>query len=136
MKEADFSKLFISELKKIYPDNWIAKISGSDHQMIGIPDYLCCINGKFIGIEFKIQRSKKISITPSQVLNLNKIIKANGEGLIIACDEETGEISIRNVYTNPKIAMEKQISLSWNYVFFNIREAIDFISSKLGSFSW
>ena len=46
----------------------------------GAPDFLVCLNGKFIGIETKAGKGKT---TLLQDLNLDKIRKAEGFALVI-----------------------------------------------------
>ena len=55
MKETDFSNKFIEKMKDKFPLMWHRKIHGEEMQA-NIPDYLFCINGAFVAIEFKIQR--------------------------------------------------------------------------------
>lgn len=50
----------------------------------GIPDILCCCNGKFIGIEVKAKNGKP---KPLQLWNLRKIEEAGGFGVLLYPDQ-------------------------------------------------
>jgi len=50
----------------------------------GAPDFLVCINGKFIGIETKAGKGK---LTALQEMNLKKIIEAGGVSLVVREDD-------------------------------------------------
>ena len=53
---------------------------GSGYGNSGVPDFICCVNGKFIGIEAKAGKNRP---TLLQDKNLSLIIKANGEAMVI-----------------------------------------------------
>lgn len=50
----------------------------------GAPDFLVCLNGKFIGIETKAGKGK---LTALQEMNLKQIIGAGGVSLVIREDD-------------------------------------------------
>jgi len=52
----------------------------------GIPDYVCCVDGRFIGIECKADKSK--SATPLQMKAAAAITAAGGRWFL-AYDDET-----------------------------------------------
>jgi hypothetical protein len=52
----------------------------------GIPDYIACVNGMFLGIECKADATKKP--TALQIMQGNKIKEAKGVWLVV-CDDET-----------------------------------------------
>ncbi len=60
------------------------KINGGMYQESGIPDILCCIDGLFIGIEFKHQKPGETRehvlerTTLKQRQHIARIVKANG----------------------------------------------------------
>ena len=58
---------------------WVEKIQQVG--IVGTPDLLICLNGRFIGIELKKDEVSKIEKT--QVLKLRKIKKANGQAYIV-----------------------------------------------------
>lgn len=131
MKETKFSHDFIDKLIKEYPLMWYEKISGSVTQATGIPDYIFCINGKFIAIEFKIQRDNKIKIKPRQIKQINKMLDSKGVALIIAYDENRNHILIRQKRLDPKVAMVpgNRINIDWNYNFNDFDSTIRFMKS-------
>ncbi len=51
----------------------------------GIPDLLCCVKGRFIGIEVKAQQNKP---SPLQLANITMIEAAGGLGLVAHSVEE------------------------------------------------
>lgn len=95
MKETDFGHKFISQLKKHSPGLWYTKIHGHPMQKSGIPDYLLCVHGKFLALEFKIDRGS-ILITPLQQYELEKIFKAGGVAVVISRREKDGKICFVN----------------------------------------
>ena len=91
MKESELTHRFITELKKQIPLIWYSKIHGDPMQKRGIPDFLMCINGKFVAIEFKIFRYR-LNITPLQQHEMDKIRKAGGIALVVFRRERDGKI--------------------------------------------
>jgi hypothetical protein len=53
---------------------------GGAFSTIGVPDFLCCYKGRFIGIEAKAGSNKPTAL---QEKNLEDIRKAGGVGLVI-----------------------------------------------------
>lgn len=58
------------------------KVHGSPAMMSGLPDLVCCINGRFVGIEFK-QPGQKASAV--QELRHKQIRKAGGVAIVADC---------------------------------------------------
>ena len=54
----------------------------------GAPDFLVCLNGRFVGIECKAGKSKPTAL---QEKNLNDIKRAGGEALVIN-EENVGNL--------------------------------------------
>jgi Holliday junction resolvase len=54
-------------------------VSGG-YGMSGVPDVVCCVNGKFLGIECKAGSNKP---TPLQEKNLSAIRAAGGTALVV-----------------------------------------------------
>lgn len=50
--------------------------------VVGIPDLICCWNGKFLAIETKAPGKIK-ALTANQKLQIRKIQEANGDALVI-----------------------------------------------------
>ena len=59
---------------------WFFKHWAGPYSPSGIPDIICCINGKFVGIEVKADNGHPSAL---QLRNISLIEKANGIGLII-----------------------------------------------------
>lgn len=59
---------------------WYVKIWGGGFQKSGIPDILACVNGIMIAIELKSSIGKP---SPLQCLNISRINKAGGIGVIL-----------------------------------------------------
>ena len=49
---------------------------------VGIPDFICCLRGKFFAIETKAP-GKRGALTPNQKKNLDEIITAGGVALVV-----------------------------------------------------
>jgi Holliday junction resolvase len=54
---------------------WYMKVHGGMYQKAGVPDILCCIDGRFVGIEVK--RPGGV-ISPLQQLNIDDINRQGG----------------------------------------------------------
>jgi Holliday junction resolvase len=55
----------------------------------GVPDIICCLNGKFIAFEVKDLKGK---ITPLQEYNIELIKKAGGKAYLVRSVEEVKEV--------------------------------------------
>ena len=53
---------------------------GTGYGSSGVPDFLCCVNGKFVAIEAKAGKGE---VTALQLKNLSDINKAGGYTLVI-----------------------------------------------------
>ena len=69
-------------IRKILDDNnvYYAMPMGTGYGNSGVPDFLCCVYGWFVGIEAK---AGKGTTTALQDANLEKIAKAKGITLVI-----------------------------------------------------
>jgi len=63
------------------------KIHGGDNpfQAVGIPDLLCCIEGRFVGVEAKMPGE---SLRPAQVVALAEIYNAGGIAAVVETREQ------------------------------------------------
>lgn len=77
--EGQFQERVIKYLKSI-DKCWYCKVWGGGFQKSGIPDLLCCINGKFVALELKAENGKPSAL---QVYNIDKINKSGGLGYIL-----------------------------------------------------
>jgi pantoate kinase len=62
---------------------------GTGYGSSGVPDFLCCVNGKFLAIEAK---AGKGTTTALQEKNLRQIEEAGGRTLVV--NEETLELKV------------------------------------------
>ncbi len=82
------SKLEASITKKVkgwltnHPDVWHMKVLGSAIQMKGVPDFLICKNGKFIGVELKRTDGEGI-VSDVQQAQIERIRRAGGVAEVI-----------------------------------------------------
>lgn len=124
MKETAFGKNFIKAMRIKFPIMWYRKIHGEEMQS-NIPDYLFCINGVFVAIEFKVQRDGRISTTPLQLRELSEIKNAKGIALIVAYDENKEKILIREKRVDYKQTMSKNIRIDWDFEFSDYSSTIE-----------
>jgi Holliday junction resolvase len=59
---------------------WVFKVAGGGFQRSGIPDLLCCLNGKFLAIEVKAERGKPSDL---QLWNIEKIRQSGGVACVL-----------------------------------------------------
>lgn len=74
---------------------WFMKVYGNGVQKGGVPDFLICYKGRFIGVELK-KPVDSYGITDRQRIELKKIKLAGGLGYSIVSVEELKEI-IENI---------------------------------------
>ena len=96
MKEKDFAKSFLKNLKQHCPSFWCVKIHGHERQLKGVPDNLLCCYGKFIAIEFKIDRGNGARATPLQSFEMERIFKAGGVAVVVWRREKDGRVGFVN----------------------------------------
>lgn len=60
---------------------WFIKTVGNASQKSGIPDILCCVKGKFIGIELKREDGSG-KASEQQIIECRKIERAGGYSII------------------------------------------------------
>ena len=67
-------------LRAKYPQGLFLKIHGNRFQLVGIPDLLCCVKGRFIALEVKFMQGKP---SPAQLIMLQRIKRAGGYSAIV-----------------------------------------------------
>ena len=77
--EKNFENKIKAFLDKL-PNTWHFKHWAGEFSKCGIPDILCCINGRFVAIEVKAAKGKP---SPLQVRCLNKITCAGGYAVVV-----------------------------------------------------
>ena len=141
MKESKFSENFIDAMKVKFPFMWKIKIHGHEMQREGVPDHLFGINGKFLTIEFKIQRDGRISTSPLQLKEICDIKNSNSIALIVAYDENYDKILIRekridykSIFLSPSNVNIKSgnLKIDWDFEFSQYENAIDLIGVMIG----
>ena len=76
-------KTFENKVKKFLKEKgcWYVKYwGGGDYTRAGVPDLLCCINGRFVGLELK---SDAGIVSDLQVYQIEKINDAGGLGIVL-----------------------------------------------------
>jgi pantoate kinase len=70
------------KIKAILSENnvYYAMPVGSGYGNSGVPDFLCCVNGRFVAIEAKANGGKTTAL---QDKHLNEIKKASGTAIVI-----------------------------------------------------
>ncbi len=68
----------VSKYLKERRDCWFIKTHGSAIQKGGVPDYLICYKGRFLGIELKRPEKSYYDVTARQKANLDRIAKCGG----------------------------------------------------------
>lgn len=59
---------------------WYVKFFANAYTSSGIPDILCCLNGRFLGVEIKQEKGKPSEL---QEFHLQKINKCKGVGILL-----------------------------------------------------
>lgn len=86
---------------------WYFKVHAEEKQKRGVPDYLLCVHGKFLAIEFKINRGTLL-VTPYQQYEMERIFKAGGIAVVASRREKDGKICfINREYDDIKTAAER-----------------------------
>lgn len=73
MKEKDYENKIKAYIESV--GGWWVKFHGNAFTREGVPDLLCCINGKFLAIEVKSDTGKPSKL---QINEIRKINKAGG----------------------------------------------------------
>lgn len=76
--EADVKKRITRLLKKYAI--WYTMPHQAGFSQPGVPDYLCCVRGRFLGIEAKFGKN---TTTPMQERQLGDIRKAGGRAIVV-----------------------------------------------------
>lgn len=79
MTEQAIQKNIIRLLEKNY-NAYVVKVQVASKS--GVPDLLCCVNGKFVAFEVKRPNSKT-QVTKLQEYNLRKIRESKGHALVV-----------------------------------------------------
>lgn len=79
MTEAQFQKQVQEFLRS--QAIWFVKYwGGGQFTKAGVPDLLCCVNGRFVGIELKTETGR---LSKLQEYNLDKIKQSGGQAFVL-----------------------------------------------------
>lgn len=73
-----------------WPGAWITKIHGGPMQQAGIPDLLCCIEGRFVALEVKVP-GEYHPTSRLQLHHLGRIDAAGGVAYVVKSPGEAVE---------------------------------------------
>jgi hypothetical protein len=73
-------KAKVHKILDLYTPVWYVMPVMGGYGAIGIPDFLCCVNGMLLGIECKAGKNK---LTPMQEAIRVKILAAGGEYMMV-----------------------------------------------------
>ena len=88
MLEKDITAAIIRYLKTV-PGCFFWKQHGGQFGTAGLPDVICCINGRFVAFEVKTPSGK---LTKLQEATINKINAAGGFARMVMSVDEVKEI--------------------------------------------
>lgn len=77
-EEKNFEKVVRNYLSSV--GGWSVKFFANSYTTRGIPDLLCCVNGKFLAIEVKATNGRPSKL---QETTIEQIKKAGGYGIIL-----------------------------------------------------
>ena len=84
MKESDIVKAILRYLKTV-PGCFAWKEHGGMYGTAGIPDVICCYNGRFYGFEVKTENGKP---TKLQEVTIRKVRDAGGTAVVVRTVDE------------------------------------------------
>ena len=88
MLEKDIVAAIMRYLKTV-PARFAWKEHGGMYGTSGLPDIVCCVNGRFVGLEVKTSDGK---VTKLQEVTLAKIQAAGGAGAVVRSVDEVKKI--------------------------------------------
>lgn len=77
-KEKTFENKVKSFLKS--KNVWFVKFFANGYTQKGIPDLLCCVNGRFLAVEIKAEKGHP---SPLQLYTIDKIKSAGGLAMVL-----------------------------------------------------
>jgi len=84
MKEKDITAAIMRYLKTV-PGCFAFKTHGGLYGTAGLPDIICCIGGRFVGLEVKTPTGR---LTKLQSVTLQRINAAKGNAFKVQCVED------------------------------------------------
>lgn len=77
--EGDVKKKVVAVFKKY--NVWYTSVNQAGYNKPGVPDYLACICGRFVGVEAKFGKN---TTTPMQDRQLREIEQAGGVSIVVS----------------------------------------------------
>ena len=99
MLEKDITAAILRYLKTI-PDCFCWKEHGGMYGTAGIPDIICCLDGRFVAFEVKTPSGKLTKIQESM---LTKIRKSKGEAFKVTSVQE-----VKDIIQNLNLKLERR----------------------------
>lgn len=93
--EANLVKQIKSHLERKH-GAFVLKIHGNRYMQNGVPDLLCCVAGRFVGLEVKVP-GKEDTVTKLQKQTIKEIRQAGGIAFAVTSIEEADRI-VKKVY--------------------------------------
>ena len=91
------SRLSRSIMTALRAEGWFCfKVHGSEHMMAGLPDIVCCAEGRFIGLETKMP-DKRTNTSPRQDYIHDQIRSAGGTAAVVTSAEEAVDVVRRRL---------------------------------------
>lgn len=90
MKETDIVRGIMKFLKSV-PGCFAWKEHGGMYGTAGIPDIICCFNGKFIAFEVKTEKGKPTAL---QEATIKKILGCGGMAVVVRSVSEVRAIIV------------------------------------------
>lgn len=96
--ESGLVRRIVKAVKWDYPRSWAFKTVGNPYQMAGVPDLILCVEGHFIGLEVKHQKSGESiahargRATRVQLAQIRAINTAGGAAAVVVSEEEALEL--------------------------------------------
>ena len=88
VKESVIVRSILNHLKSM-PDCFAWKEHGGMYGTAGIPDFICCIGGRFFSFEVK---NEKGSVTKLQEATIDKIKAAGGTAAVVRSVEDVKQV--------------------------------------------
>ena len=88
MKEKDITAAIMRYLKTV-PDCFAFKAHGGMYGTAGLPDIICCVGGRFVGLEVKAPGGK---LSKLQSVTLQRINAAKGKAFKVESVDATRKI--------------------------------------------
>ena len=90
--EADVKERVKGVLKSLGPSCWWYMPVQTGYGVRGVPDFILCLHGRFIGIETKDPGGKN-ELTPLQRRQQAAIVEAQGQYLVVRSESDIHELS-------------------------------------------